>query len=105
MVAPERPALDKLLAEEVLVPVIKEYEDLKLRPFSTSESPAALVADSLLHAPHQPSDVTTIKLTVLPVWGKKSKAKKLVAAKVVQIAHYSRPVSSRCIIELGYAEA
>ena len=50
VVAPERPAIDKLLAKEVLVPNIKAAEDLNLRPFHTT--PAALLACSLLHTPH-----------------------------------------------------
>ena len=34
VVAPERPAVDKLLAEKVLVSNIKPAEDLNLRPFT-----------------------------------------------------------------------
>ena len=83
VVAPERPAVDKLLAEEVLVPDIKAAEDLNLRPFTTS--PAAFVAVSLHHAPHQPSDLTLAKLIVLPVRRRKPKAREPVATIVVQI--------------------
>ena len=50
VMAPERSAVDKLLAKEVLVPDIKAAEDLNLRPFHTT--PAAFRACSLLHAPH-----------------------------------------------------
>ncbi len=50
VVAPERPAVDKLLAKEVLVPDIKAAEDLNLGPVLTS--PATVAGKSLLHAPH-----------------------------------------------------
>ena len=66
VMGPERPAVDKLLAVEVLVPDVKAAEDLNLRPIVTS--PAASVADSPLNAPHQPSDLTLTELIVLPVW-------------------------------------
>ncbi len=49
VVAPERPAVDKLLAQEVLVPDIKAAEDLNLGPVSTT--PATILACSALHAP------------------------------------------------------
>jgi hypothetical protein len=69
VVAPERPAVDKLLAKKSpcgrLVPDIKAAEDLNLGPIA---SPATiLVAHSRLHAPHQPSDQTLTKLVVLTV--------------------------------------
>ena len=83
MVASERPAVDKLLAKEVLVPDIKAAEDLNLGPFTTT--PASLGACSILHAPHQPSDLTLTKLIVLPIRRRKPKASKPVAAIVVQI--------------------
>ena len=83
VVAPERPAVDKLLAKEVLVPNIKAAEDLNLRPIT---SPATiLVAHSLLHAPHQPSDLTLPQLIVLSIGWRKPKARKPVAAIVVQV--------------------
>ena len=72
MVGPKRPAVDKLCAQEVLVPDIKAAEDLNLGPFTTS---AAVVADSLLHAPHQPSDLTPTKLIVFPIRRRKLKAR------------------------------
>jgi hypothetical protein len=50
VVAPERPAVDKLRAQEVLVPDIKAAEDLNLGPVLTS--PATVAGKSLLHAPH-----------------------------------------------------
>ena len=56
VVSPERPAVDKLLAEEVLVPYVKAAEDLNLRPLATT--PAALVTSTLLHAPHQQPNLT-----------------------------------------------
>ena len=65
MVAPERPAVDKLLAKKVLVPDIKAAEDLDFGPVTTT---ASVVADSLLHAPHQPSDLMPRKLIVPSVW-------------------------------------
>ncbi len=49
-VARERPAVDKLLAKEVLVPDIKAAEDLDFGPFTTT--PASFGGKSLLHAPH-----------------------------------------------------
>jgi hypothetical protein len=73
VVAPERPAFDKLLAKEVLVPDIKAAEDLNLRPITT---PAAVVADSPLHVPHQPSDLTLTKLIVFPILRREPKASK-----------------------------
>ena len=83
VVAPERPAVDKLLAQEVLVPDIKAAEDLNLGPVSTT--PASLWACSPLHAPHQPSDLAVTKLIVLPIRRRKPKASKPVAAIVVQV--------------------
>ena len=50
VVAPERPAVDKLCAQEVLVPDIKAAEDLNLGP--VLPSPATVAGKSLLHAPH-----------------------------------------------------
>ena len=82
VVASERPAVDKLLAQEVLVPDIKAAEDLNLGPFTT---PAAVVADPPLHAPHQPSDLTPTQLIVFPIGRRKPKAREPVAAIVVQV--------------------
>jgi hypothetical protein len=82
VVAPERPAVDKLLAKEVLVPDIKAAEDLNLGPLTT---PAAVVADSPLNAPHQPSDVTLTKLIVFPIRQREPKASKPMAAIVMQV--------------------
>ena len=62
MVGPERPAVDKLLAEEVLVPDVKAAEDLNLRPLATT--PAALGTRALLHAPHQQPNLTFGELIV-----------------------------------------
>ena len=83
VVAPERPAVDKLLAKEVLVPDIKAAEDLNLRPFHTT--PAAVLACSLLHTPHQPSDLTLPQLIMFTIRRRKPKASKPVAAIVVQV--------------------
>ena len=59
---PERPAVDKLRAEEVLVPYVKAAEDLNLRPLATT--PAALGASTVLHAPHQLPNLTFGELIV-----------------------------------------
>ena len=84
VVAPERPAVDKLLAKEVLVPDIKAAEDLDFRPITTT--PASLgAACSSLHTPHQPSDLTLAKLIVFPIRRWKAKASKPVPAIVVQV--------------------
>jgi hypothetical protein len=82
VVAPERPAVDKLLAKEVLVPDIKTAEDLDFWPFTTT--PASFVALSPLHAPHQPSDLTLTELIVFPIRRRKPKAREPVALIVVQ---------------------
>ena len=62
VVGPERPAVDKLLAEEVLVPDVKAAEDLNLRPLATT--PAALGTITVLHAPHQLPNLTFGELIV-----------------------------------------
>ena len=56
MVGPERPAVDKLRAVEVLVPNVKAAEDLNLRPVTTAST--SLGTRSMLHAPHQPPNLT-----------------------------------------------
>jgi hypothetical protein len=109
LVAPERPAVDKLLAKEVLVPDIKEAEDLDFGPFTTT--PASLGGKSPLHAPHQPSDLTLTKLIVIPIWRRKPEALKPVAAIVVQVMGNFVPevfqspmfsdITSVCLIRLG----
>ncbi len=82
VVVPERPAVDKLLAKEVLVPDTKAAEDLNLGPITT---PAAVVADSPLNAPHQPLDLTLTKLIVFSIRRREPKASKPVAAIVMQV--------------------
>jgi hypothetical protein len=62
VVGPERPAVDKLLAEEVLVTDVKAAEDLNLRPLATAS--AAPKPHTLLHAPHQPPNLTFGELIV-----------------------------------------
>ena len=84
-VAPERPAVDKLLAKKVLVPDIKAAEDLDFWPFTASAAAGAVVAESLLHAPHQPSDMTPTELIVLSIRRREPKAREPVAAIAVQI--------------------
>jgi hypothetical protein len=83
VVAPKRPAVDKLCAQKVLVPDIKAAKDLNLWPITTT--PASLLACSSLHAPHQPSDLTLTKLIVFSIRGRKPKAREPVAAIVVQV--------------------
>ncbi len=62
MVGPEWPAVDKLLAKEVLVLDVKAAEDLNFRPLATA--PAVLGSRTLLHAPHQPPNLTFGELIV-----------------------------------------
>ena len=62
VVAPKRPAVDKPFAYEVFVSNVQEAEDLYLKPVAT---PPSTVEDSLLHAPHHPSNVMLIKLIML----------------------------------------
>ncbi len=38
VVGPERPAVDKLLAKEVLVPYVKAAEDLNIRSVTTAST-------------------------------------------------------------------
>ena len=78
----EWPAVDKLLAEEVFMPNVQAAEDLCLRPLSASA--AAIVSSSLLHAPHQPSDLVLIELIVLPIC-RPPEANGPVAAIVMQV--------------------
>ena len=109
VVAPERPAVDKLLAKKVLVPDIKAAEDLDFGPVTTTA--AALVAHSLLHAPHQSSDMTVTELIVPSIRWREPKARKPVAAIVVQVMGnlfpevFQRPmflnVISVCLNRLG----
>ena len=82
MVGPERPAVDKLRAEEVLVPDVKAAEDLNLRPLTTTS--AALGTSMVLHAPHQLTNLTVGELIVPSVGYRQPKRSKPVgAAKVV----------------------
>ena len=95
--------------KKVLVPDIKAAEDLDFWPFTTPA--AASVAHSLLHAPHQPSDMTITELIVLSIRRREPKARKPVAAIVVQIMGdfipeiFQRPmfcnVISVCLSRLG----
>ena len=83
MVGPERPAVDKLLAEEVLVPDVKAAEDLNLRPLATAS--AAPETSTLLHAPHQQLNLTFGELIVPSVGYRQPEPIKLVGtAKIVQ---------------------
>ena len=83
MVGPERPAVDKLRAEEVLVPDVKTAEDLNLWPLATA--PTAQETLTLLHAPHQQPNLTFGELIMPSVGYRQPKPIKPVgAAKVVQ---------------------
>ncbi len=87
MVAPERPAVDKLLAKNVLVPNIKAAADLNLRSaWSVTATPTAFGSLLSLHAPHQQQDVTLIKPILSSVGQRRPEASIQVAAIVVQIA-------------------
>ena len=79
-------AVDKLLSEEILVTYVKAAEDLDLSPVLTPAS--TLGTCTMLQAPHQPSNITAIKLFVLSVRRRKPKARKPMATKVVQIVGY-----------------
>jgi len=83
VVAPRPPAVDKLLAQKVLVPNVQAAEDLNLWPFTTASS--ASKARSLHHAPHKPSDLMLIQLVVPPILWRQPQANKPVAAKVMQV--------------------
>ena len=65
---------------------VKAAEDWDLAPVFTSAS--ALVTSAMLHAPHQPSNITYIKLFVASVRWREPKADKPMAMKVVQIMGY-----------------
>ena len=91
------------------MPDIKAAEDLDFGPVTTPA--AVLVAHSPLHAPHQPSDMTLTELIVLSIRRREPKARKPMAAIVVQIMGdffpeiFQRPmfcnVSSVCLSRLG----
>ncbi len=66
MVGPKQPAVDKRLAEEVLVPDVKAAEYLNLRPLATA--PATLGTRTLLHAPHKPQYMTC-RVQIVPSVG------------------------------------
>ena len=102
MVGPERPAVDKLLAEEVLVPDVKAAEDLNLRPLATT--PAALGTRALLHAPHQQPNLTFGELIVPSVGYRQPEPIKPVgAAKVVQEVSLFGPkaLENRMFCDIG----
>ena len=82
----KEPAVDKLVAQKVLVTYVKAAEDLDLSPVLTAAS--ALVTSARLHAPHQPSNITSIKLFVASVRWREPKAGKPVVMKVLQIMGY-----------------
>ena len=83
MVALERPAVDKLHPEEVLVPDVKAAEDLNLGPLATA--PPALGTRALLDAPHQPLNLTSEELIVQSVGYRQPESiKPARTAKVVQ---------------------
>jgi hypothetical protein len=83
VVGPEWPAVNRLLAEKVLVPNVKAAEDLYLRPDATAS--AALETHTLLHALHQPPNLTFRELIVPSVrYRQPEPIKPVGAAKVVQ---------------------
>ena len=59
------PAVDKLVAKEVLVTCVKAAVELDLSPVVTTAS--TLVTMTMLHAPQQPSNITAMKLFVISV--------------------------------------
>jgi hypothetical protein len=87
VVARERPAVDKLRSEEVLVPNVKATKDLDLRPFTAFPA----LADSPLHTPYQLTDLILTRLIVLSIRRRKPKAYKPVAATVVQVMGHFNP--------------
>ncbi len=97
---PERPAVDKLCAVEVLVPNVKAAEDLNLsqilRPVATA--PTALSTRTLLHAPHQPQNLTFKELIVPSVGYRQPEPSKPVGtAKVVQeVGEFGLKVLGSC---------
>ena len=68
---------------------LKQAEDLNLRPFTSSST--AMKTSSPLHTPHQPSDMTVTELIVPSIRRREPKARKPVAAIVVQIMGYFVP--------------
>ncbi len=62
VVNPERPAVDKLLSKEILVPTVKMAEDLNLRQVVAAS--AALEPRSMFHAQHPPPNLTCRELVV-----------------------------------------
>jgi len=90
VVAPRPPAVDKLLAQKVLVPNVQAAEDLNLWPFTATST--TLRARPLQHAPHQPSDLMLIKLIMPPIrWRQLEATRKPMAAKVMQVTGQFSP--------------
>ena len=83
------PAVDKIVAKEVLVTYIKAAVDFDLSPVVTTAS--TLVTMTMLHAPQQPSNITAMKLFVTSVRWRKPEAGKPMAMKVVQKMGYLFP--------------
>ncbi len=98
---PERPAVDKLLAVEVLVPNVEAAEDLNLTPLATFL--AAPGTSTLLHTPHRPQNMTVGKLIVPSVGYRQPEAKKpVIPAKVIQEAGQFCPVlKNRMLSDVG----
>ena len=74
------PAVDKLVAQKVLMTDVKAAEDLDLAPVFTAAS--AFVTGAMLNAPHQPSNITSIQLFVVSVRWREPKAGKPIEMKV-----------------------
>ena len=71
------PAVDHLVAKEVLVTYVKAAEDLDLSPVFTVTMASTLVTNMMLQATHLPSNFTTIELFVASVrWRKPEAGKK-----------------------------
>ena len=102
VVGPERPAVDKLHAKEVLVPDVKAAEDLNLRPLATA--PTALGTSTVLHAPHQQPNLTFGELIMPSVGYRQPEPIKPVgAAKVVQEVSQFGPkiLENRMFCDIG----
>ena len=64
------------------MPDVQPAENLNLGSVTTAP---AMVANSLLHASHQPSDVMLIKLIMPPIRWRQPEANKPVATEVMQV--------------------
>ena len=79
------PAVDKLVAQKVLVTYVKAAEDWDIPVLTTASTFGTC---TMLHAPNQPSNIAAVKLFVRSVRWRKPIARKPMAMKVVQIMGY-----------------